>query len=297
MELNQVIAEAISQATNEPFSPSRSSRSGGGCINDSIVLADQQHSYFVKLNHSNDAERMFATEAQALRELAAAQAIQVPRPITYGSHGNQAFLVIEHLDLTGRASKDGYRLMGEQLAALHASEGKAHGWHSDNFIGSTPQPNEWSSVWVDFFRRHRLGHQLNLAERRGAGSRLIDAGRRLTEHLDGLFEDHDPSPSLLHGDLWGGNAAFTREGRPAIYDPATYYGDRETDLAMAELFGGFPASFHTGYDAIWPRSKGYPVRRELYQLYHVLNHYNLFGGMYRSQAQRQIEELLAHVGH
>ncbi|BAU56850.1 fructosamine kinase family protein [Halorhodospira halochloris] len=297
MKLDQAIANAISTATGEPFSPSSSTQAGGGCINNAIILSDKQRSYFVKLNSGNAAEQMFASEAQALRELAEPRAIVVPRPITYGSHGNQAFLVIEHLDLGGRGSKEGYRLMGEQLAALHAAQGKAYGWHSDNFIGSTPQPNAWLSDWAEFFRTHRLEHQLNLAERRGAGSKLIDSGRKLAENLDDLLSNHTPAPSLLHGDLWGGNADFTRSGSPAIYDPATYYGDRETDLAMAELFGGFPASFHEGYESAWPLQSGYTVRRELYQLYHVLNHYNLFGGMYRNQARRQIDSLLAHLGH
>ena len=297
MELNQAIAKTISAAIGEHFAPSRSSQAGGGCINDSIVLADERHSFFVKLNRGSAAEQMFATEALALRELADAQAILVPRPVTYGYHGDCAFLATEHLDLGGRGGKEGYRLMGEQLAALHAVKGKAHGWHSDNFIGSTPQPNQWSADWWEFFRIYRLEHQLNLAERRGAGSRLIDAGRKLADRLSDLFGAHHPAPSLLHGDLWTGNADFTRSGQPTIYDPATYYGDRETDLAMADLFGGFPASFHAGYDSVWPRESGYPDRRGLYQLYHILNHYNLFGGMYCNQAQRQIDSLLALSGH
>lgn len=300
MELNHAIANAIGAATGTSFTPSRSTHAGGGCINDAVVLASAQRSYFVKLNHSNQAEQMFATEAQALRELADVQAIRIPRPITYGTYDNRAFLVLEHLDLGGRGGqggKDGYRLLGEQLATLHAATQTAHGWHSDNFIGATPQPNQWSNDWCQFFRSHRLEHQLNLAERRGAGGKLIDSGRRLGQNLDKLLGDHKPAPAILHGDLWGGNADFTRSGEPVLYDPATYYGDRETDLAMAELFGGFPAAFHAGYDAVWPRSPGYTVRRELYQLYHVLNHYNLFGGMYRGQAQRQIYSLLAELGH
>ncbi|MBK1734431.1 hypothetical protein CKO15_03835 [Halorhodospira abdelmalekii] len=297
MTLERILETAISEATGTPFGPARSSDAGGGCIHQARLFEDEHRRFFVKTNRS-DAAALFATEAQALTELvAAATALRIPRPITHGQHGAHAFLVLEYLPLGGRGGPAGYRQLGEQLAALHAVTASEHGWHTDNFIGSTPQPNTWQPSWSAFFRTQRLEHQLDLAQARGAGRRLIERGAKLAAHLDALLGDHHPTPSLLHGDLWGGNADFTRSGEPTIYDPATYYGDRETDLAMSELFGGFPTAFYEGYDAIWPRSDGYAVRRELYQLYHVLNHYNLFGGMYQQQAQRQIDRLLAEIGH
>ncbi|MBK5944589.1 fructosamine kinase family protein [Halorhodospira halophila] len=295
MDLQQTIETAITEATGEAFGPARRGGAGGGCINDAFTLSDGHRRFFVKINDAAGAE-LFETEADALRELAGAGALRVPRPIAEGAHGGQHFLVLEHIDLSGRGDTAGYRRLGEGLAALHGACAAAHGWHRDNFIGATPQPNGWDEDWVRFFRERRLRHQLRLAAERGAGRRVVDAGERLAAGLGALFRDYTPAPSLLHGDLWGGNAGFARDGAPVIYDPATYYGDRETDLAMSELFGGFPSAFHEGYDAIWPRDPGYAVRRDLYQLYHVLNHFNLFGGMYRSQSQRLIDRLLAEIG-
>ena len=296
MELQAAIEAAIGEATGEAFGPARRGGAGGGCINDAFTLDDGGRRYFVKINDARNSE-LFEAEAEALRELAGAGALRVPRPVAHGAHDGQCYLVLEHLDLSGRGDTAGYRRLGEGLAALHATTAGAHGWHRDNFIGATPQPNTWSDDWVAFFRDYRIRFQLKLASERGGGKRLIDAGERLAQELGGLFRDYTPAPSLLHGDLWGGNAGFGADGAPVIYDPATYYGDRETDLAMAELFGGFPPAFHEGYDAAWPRDPGYGVRRDLYQLYHILNHFNLFGGMYRSQAQRLTERLLAELGH
>ncbi len=295
MELQSTLEAAISEATGTPFGPSRRGGAGGGCINDAFTLSDGQRRFFVKVNDAAHAA-MFEAEADALRELADAEALRVPRPVTHGEHGGRCYLVLEQLDLGGRGSSDGYRRLGEGLAALHGVTASAHGWHRDNFIGATPQPNRWHDDWAAFFRDYRLRHQLRLAADRGAGRRVVEAGERLAEGLGALFQDYTPAPSLLHGDLWAGNADFSSDGAPVIYDPATYYGDRETELAMAELFGGFPAPFHDGYDAAWPRDQGYAVRRDLYQLYHVLNHFNLFGGMYLSQSQRLIDRLLAEIG-
>ncbi len=148
---------------------------------------------------------------------------------------------------------------------------------------------------MTFWREHRLGFQLELAVRHGAGSRIADAGSRLQEALPQLLEGHRPAASLLHGDLWSGNYSFTRAGEPVIFDPAVYYGDREADLAMTELFGGFSQRFYEAYREAWPLDAGYSVRKVLYNLYHVLNHFNLFGGGYLSQAQGMIDRLLSET--
>jgi fructosamine-3-kinase len=178
---------------------------------------------------------------------------------------------------------------------MHRKAWGQFGWHRDNTIGSTPQTNTPARNWVDFWRRNRLGFQLALAHRNGYGGRLQDRGRRLLERFPTLL-DHAPQSSLLHGDLWGGNMSFDRGGNPVIYDPAVYYGDRETDLAMTELFGGFGGDFYAAYEEAWPLAPGYPTRKLLYNLYHILNHLNLFGSGYLGQAQGMIERLLAELG-
>jgi fructosamine-3-kinase len=203
-------------------------------------------------------------------------------------------------------SSSGDTLLGEQLAAQHRVSAARFGWHRDNTIGSTPQPNAWSEGWVEFLRQRRLGFQLELAASKlrttsrssvRADMRLLERGRLLCESLDVLFEGYRPVPSLLHGDLWSGNYGTAADGQPVIFDPAVYFGDREAELAMTRLFGGFTAAFYSAYEASWPVDNGARVRTTLYNLYHVLNHFNVFGGAYRQQAASMIDELLAEIGH
>ncbi len=165
----------------------------------------------------------------------------------------------------------------------------------DNWIGRTPQPNGWQHDWIAFRREQRLGFQLQLAAQNGFGGALQRDGEQLLARLDGLFDGYVPVPSLLHGDLWGGNHGFLADGTPVVFDPALYVGDRECDLAMSELFGGFAADFYAAYRASWPLDAGYAVRKTLYNLYHILNHANLFGGGYAAQAARMTAALLAHI--
>ena len=178
---------------------------------------------------------------------------------------------------------------------MHRVTATRVGWHRDNTIGATPQINTPGADWIAFWRQHRLGFQLRLAGENGHRGRLLTQGERLLEQLPVFFSGYEPRPSLLHGDLWSGNAAFMRDGTPVIFDPAVYYGDREADIAMTELFGGFSAEFYRAYDETDPRDPGYATRKLLYNLYHVLNHLNLFGGGYRAQAERVIGELLAQT--
>jgi len=208
--------------------------------------------------------------------------------------GAHAFLILEYLEL-GSGNVDAHRLLGEQLARLHRNSASKHGWFRDNTIGSTAQHNPREDDWPRFFARHRLGFQLDLAERNGLAPAAVEAGRELGDRLHALFVDYHPQPSLLHGDLWSGNVAYTGNGAPVLFDPAVYYGDRETDIAMTELFGGFGSAFYDAYGAAWPLDTGYAVRGDLYRLYHVLNHFNLFGGGYGARAQRMIRSLLAEL--
>ncbi|WP_296812053.1 fructosamine kinase family protein [Thiocapsa sp.] len=290
MNDRETIACEIASATGRPFRIQREQSVGGGCINRAVVLADGARAYFVKLN-SADRLEMFEAESEGLVALRAAKAIRVPEPVCTGIAGVQSYLAIEYLDLAGRLNG---AEAGRRLAHLHRFTASDFGWHRDNTIGSTPQNNARSSEWVDFWRAHRLGFQLDLAVRNGHGRTLSDSGERLMSVLDDLI-GHRPAPSLLHGDLWGGNIGATREGEPVIFDPAVYYGDRETDLAMTELFGGFGSDFYAAYREVSPLPPEYGTRRILYNLYHVLNHLNLFGGGYLAQAKAMTDRLLAAV--
>jgi len=285
------ISEAIGTATGQPFFLTRQEAAGGGCINRSLTLAGLDgRRFFLKLNVRDKVE-MFAAEAEGLAELELSGAIRVPRAYAWGTTEDVAWLVLEYLDLGGRGS--GARL-GEGLAQLHRRSSETFGWHRDNTIGATHQPNAPASDWITFFRERRLGHQLDLAQSHGASKRMLDNGERLMANLEALFRGHTPVPSLLHGDLWGGNYAYDG-GEPVVFDPAVYYGDREADLAMTELFGGFPSDFYAAYRLAWPLDQGYAVRRTLYNLYHVINHFNLFGGGYGRQAEQMLEALLAEI--
>ncbi|MEW5757443.1 MAG: fructosamine kinase family protein [Pseudomonadota bacterium] len=286
-----IIAKHIAETTGQPFQVESERAMGGGCINEAYLVAGAGQQYFVKLN-SADAREMFEAEAEGLRELAASRAIRVPAPICGGVAGAQAYLVLEYVAL-GSGGKDGQQRLGEQLAALHRVQGKRFGWYRNNTIGATPQPNEYADDWCRFWQEHRIGFQLQRLAERGFGGRIQQRGERLLQAIPALLQGHRPTPSLLHGDLWSGNYAFDAHGAPVIFDPAVYYGDRETDLAMTELFGGFSPAFYQAYAAAFPFAEGYERRKVLYNLYHILNHANLFGGGYLGQAESMIDRLLA----
>lgn len=281
------LAERIAELTGAPPPDKIPQAIGGGCINQSYRLGD----WFVKINR---AERlaMFEAEAAALNELTDSATVRVPRPLGHGVLDGQAWLVLEYLPLSP-LSERAAETLGRQLAELHRQPQEHFGWHCDNTIGTTAQPNTPGENWCRFWRDRRLGHQLRLAAANGHGGYLQSRGELLLERLDTLLAGHRPRPALLHGDLWGGNAAMTTGDEPVIFDPASYYGDPDADLAMTELFGGFGKRFQTAYREIRLRDDGYPLRRELYNLYHVLNHLNLFGGGYRAQAERMIDHLLS----
>jgi protein-ribulosamine 3-kinase len=289
----QIISEQIEAATGQAFTVVSSQAVSGGDINSAFRLKGHDKTYFVKLNRT-DLAAMFEAEFAGLMEMASAQALRVPAAIAAGSTADHAFLVLENIEF-GASSKASERLMGRQLARLHAVKQPYFGWHRDNTIGSTRQPNGQYNDWLSFWREQRLGFQLKLAAANGYGGRLQASGERLLGDLAALFDSYAPEPSLLHGDLWAGNAAVDRQGLPVIFDPACYYGDREADLAMTELFGGFGRDFYAAYREAWPLDQGYNVRKTLYNLYHILNHLNLFGGGYLRQAESMMAMLQAEV--
>lgn len=288
-----IISAAIGSATRQSFQLIDHDAAGGGCINQTYRIRGQDgRQFFVKLNEARHLP-MFIAEAAGLNEIAATQAVRVPQPIAHGSTNTYSFLVLEYLELSNRGNA---ALLGEQFAALHRCTSSRFGFAQDNFIGTTPQPNGWKDGWIDFWREQRLGFQLRLAAQNGYGGQLQTLGEKLLDALPAFFVGYSPQPALLHGDLWSGNHAFLADGTPTIFDPATYYGDRECDLAMTELFGGYPTDFYAAYRAAYPPDAGYATRRDLYNLYHILNHTNLFGGGYARQAEQMMLKLLAVAG-
>ena len=288
-ELNAAISEfrgsacAIEQLTEV----------GGGSISRTLVARTEGARWFVKIDRAARGA-MLVAEADGLKALAACSAIRVPLVVGLGVCDGHAYLVLEHLQLS--PLQYGAAAAGRALAQLHRIGGERFGWPSDNFIGSTPQCNAQQDSWPHFFAQQRLLPQLELARRQGQRCRLLEDGERLAGKLPALFASYRPTISLVHGDLWHGNAALDENGTLALYDPAVYCGDRETDLAMCLLFGGFPDDFFAAYREAWPLADGFAQRCALYQLYHVLNHFNLFGGGYREQAERLIGGLLAQLG-
>ncbi len=283
------IAKEISKATGQEFEVKETRSVGGGCINQGYKIRSLDRQYFVKLNQASLME-MFVAEASGLKQMHQTQTLTIPYPVCWGIVGNSCYLVLEWLDLGGRSNNKAWSKMGRQLAQMHQQGTRERfGWKMNNTIGSTPQINTWMDNWGDFFAEQRIGYQLRLAKRRGGSfpdtNQVIAA---VKEHL----ANTEPVPSIVHGDLWSGNASITVEGEPVIFDPATYYGDRETDIAMTELFGGFPRSFYQGYNQQWELDPGYKTRKNIYNLYHILNHFNLFGGGYGSQANSMIRQIL-----
>lgn len=233
---------------------------------------------------------MFAAEAEGLAEIANSKTVRVPKVVDVGIDGDMAYIALERFNLQ-QAQSNTERELGEQLAAMHHCTRDQFGWHRDNTIGLTPQSNDWCDSWIEFLRERRLGFQLQLAARNGFTDELQQKGAQLLKRMPLWFERHACEASLLHGDLWSGNWGCS-DGEPVIFDPAVYFGDRETDLAMTRLFGGFGRGFYEAYEHVWPLQSGHRERCVIYQLYHVLNHLNLFGIGYLGRAIGLMDELL-----
>ncbi len=289
----QEIAGQIADAINQPFNINNIETVSGGCINQAYILHAESASFFVKFNQAA-LTAMFQAEYAGLQEMVESQTVKVPAPVCCGTYLNHAFIALEYLPLTSK-NIQADALLGRQMAALHQIQKPYYGWSIDNTIGSTEQINTSHQQWSEFWRDERLLFQLQLAEANGYTGKLIQRGEQLAESLDCFFSRYSPHPSLLHGDLWAGNAAMTKDGIPVIFDPACYYGDRETDLAMTELFSGFGGHFYAAYQEVYPLDQDYQHRKTLYNLYHILNHLNLFGSSYQQQAQGMIDSLLAEI--
>lgn len=287
----QSIAEQIGQVTGQSFSVKQERGLGGGSINAAFLLSGDHARYFVKTNKAGR-QSMFQAEAEGLREMAASHTVRVPEPVCYGDDQRQSYIVLEYLDMGGRADQS---VLGEQLACMHQATAKQFGWRMDNTIGATHQPNAWRDSWLDFWRDQRLGFQLQLAAKNGYGGELQSLGEKLLVDMPKLFSGRKILPSMLHGDLWGGNVAGLTDGTPVIFDPAFYYGDREADLAMTYVFGGFNRDFYASYQNVWPLDDGFALRKTFYNIYHIINHLNLFGGGYHGQSIHMLEQVLAEI--
>lgn len=288
--LIQAVDRAIAQATDRDYRTETRSPVSGGDINEAFVLSGQGQRYFLKLNRA-DRLPMFEAEAEGLAELRQTVGLRIPAPVVTGREDAWSYLVLEHVDLQ-RPTRASMTRLGEALADMHGIVATQHGWRRDNTIGPNPQHNAPHADWTEFWRENRLAVMLDAVAPDYPA--LARDGDRLLAALPDLLAGHTPEASLLHGDLWGGNAGMDEQGRPALYDPAVYYGDRETDIALAELFGGFTPDFFEAYWGAWPGTPGYrEIRRPLYQLYHLLNHARLFGSGYAGQSHRVIQQLLA----
>jgi protein-ribulosamine 3-kinase len=290
------IAEALSEVLGTHIEERARQPVTGGSINRAYRYMSAKGSVFVKISSSPQAAQMLQAEAAGLKALAAAQAVRVPQVILQGRCMEGAYLALEWIEL-GRPTRATEATLGEQLAWQHRCTHTQFGWDRDNTIGSTPQRNARGTEWIAFYREQRLRFQLDLAAHTGADGSIVERGYRLCEHLPAFFNGYQPVASLLHGDLWGGNWGSDEDGLPVVFDPAVYYGDREAEIAMTRLFGGFGNAFYAAYQSTWPLDSSAPARMSLYNLYHVLNHYNLFGGSYLQQAEAMIDGLLAEVRH
>ena len=256
----------------------------GGCINVACIVAVKSgQQFFVKSNAAAPAG-MFETEAKGLRQLQSSNAIRVPKVFSCGSAGKTEFLILEAIQTgqTGKPAAEFFQQLGRALAQLHRTSQKQFGLSYNNFLGSTPQRNQQNAGWTSFWKQQRFGFQFGLAREKGyANANFNRLSERLLDRVDELLKTDEP-PALIHGDLWSGNYMVGPDGEPVLVDPAVYFAAREAEFGMTTLFGGFDQSFYDAYNEAWPLSAGAQQRIELYRLYHLLNHLNLFGSSYLS---------------
>ncbi len=300
MLISQVKVLLHSHYPEADWTKSHWQRQSGGSIHQSFRVENDLGHFFVKTNKAEALENFqaeadnlhaLATAADDSQNAALAAKAKIPTPLTVGGDAQVAFLLLPFLNLQEKSNA----AMGEALAAIHRYTADYFGWPHDNFIGSSRQKNGRYQDWPRFWQEQRLLFQRQLLIADGQRGHFLDALEKLIADCPIFFQSYQPRPSLLHGDLWSGNAAITPEGQPVFFDPACYYGDRETDLAMTQLFGGFHADFYAAYRNVWPLDEGFAVRKTLYNLYHLLNHLHLFGNGYRQAVEQAIYQLLSEL--
>lgn len=294
-ELLSGIEEKARAALGSAFVVEQVQTVSGGDISPALRVCGAGGAVLVKLGERK-ATDLFEAEADGLRALACCGAFRVPAVLGIVATESRVALILEWLAIRPLAKPEDAVRAGEALAALHRTSHPGYGWARDNYIGATPQCNAPSENWPRFFVQSRLQPQFERAAANGFTGELQRQGERVCERAPALFLDYRATPSLLHGDLWHGNIGVLDSGQPVLFDPACYYGDREADLAMTELFGGFPLPFYAAYRHAWPLDTDYERRKPLYNLYHVLNHLNLFGRGYLLQAERMASSLARELG-
>lgn len=283
-----LLREQLAACLGEAYANSQFSRSGTGCINETWSATGAGLTpLFIKLG-TPDRLAMYQAEQQGLAALRAAEALRVPHCHAVLANEHFAALVLEFIELQP-LDETSAAPFGEALASLHAASARQCGFEQDNFIGRSVQHNGWVDNWWTFFCQQRMAPQIERAEQTGMRPALVTRLRELVKRIPDNFAEHQPPVSLLHGDLWSGNVAADRQGNPVLYDPAVYYGDAETDLAMMQMFGGLPAAVFDAYHALRPRQPGQADRQPLYDAYHWLNHFNLFGVIYLGQLERCVD--------
>tara|TARA_R110002167_G_scaffold247784_2_gene453395 strand:- start:1452 stop:2312 length:861 start_codon:yes stop_codon:yes gene_type:complete len=280
------ISEQISNCIKQDFICDDIREVNAGDSHKAYKISDGKQRFFVKTNEKIHLAN-FEAEQEGLEHLSNTQLFKVPKVICSGLVSDHSFLALEHISMA-QGNETTWFHFGQALAKLHSNfTQKMYGWQEDNFIGLTQQPNLWQKKWSCFFAEQRIGFMLQLLFEKGHELANIDS---VVESVKSLLAGHNPTPSMLHGDLWQGNTGF-HNNQPVLFDPAFYFGDRETDIAMSELFGRFPENFYQGYADIWPLETDYQYRKPIYQLYHVLNHALLFGGQYIDSAKITLKNL------
>jgi protein-ribulosamine 3-kinase len=265
--------------------------SGAGCINETYeVYGSGVDSVFLKLGAASQID-MYEKEVLGLGLLAQCKAVRVPNTYFRTTLAEYAVLAMEFISLkpVSAQSQCGF---GLALAQLHSVEGNGFGLDHNNYIGRTHQINQWCKDWWEFYALHRLLPQRKLAQLKGMRNAVLQDLDRLIDRLPQAMKGYAPKPSLLHGDLWSGNIAVDDSGQPTLFDPAVYYGDAETDLAMSRMFGSMAPEVYRAYHELLPQQPGHELRRNLYDLYHWLNHFNLFGVGYLGQVEITLADVL-----
>lgn len=258
----------------------------GGDTSSAFLARGKSNSFFVKMSTRSQASGMFEVEAQSMDYLYK-KGVPVPKVVLNGQIASTAYLILDYVE-EGRADAASWKSLGDIVVGLHQIEGKKFGWELDNFIGPLPQINTYESDWATFYTQYRLKPQFDLALRKGLLEvEEIPDEAKMYSFLFDLFSSI--RPRLLHGDLWSGNFLFDSIGQPYLIDPAIYYGDRLVDLAMSQLFGGFDSVFYKRYYESFPQEAGFKERIDIYQLYYLMVHLNLFGGGYYHQMRRILE--------
>ena len=286
MSWNKGVEKLLTQKLNKEVNILSEHQMGGGSINDARVVKTTMGEYFVKINSASRYPKMFEKEAKGLVLLAETNAIAVPAVVGFGVDGKDAFLILNVIKSAAK-SANFWKQFGEALAALHRNTNQNFGLDHDNYIGSLPQRNRQHDNWPEFFRDERLEPMVAMAFNNGCIDRsMIRQFEKFYSRLDDLFPDEPPA--LIHGDLWAGNFMVGERGEPVVIDPAVYYGHREMDLGMSQLFGGFEQSFYDAYNRVFPLEPGWQERLELYNLYPLMVHVNLFGGGYAGSVKNII---------